>query len=66
MNEVSTDEEQVVPNTCEKLRKSQSVTEGCKCGKCGVMETDIECLSCSEVKTLGCFQLPDMRYDDIC
>ena len=29
-----------------------------------VMHTNVEYLSCSEVESLGYFQLSDMRYDD--
>ena len=39
------DEEQDIPNTREKSRKSQSVTEWRRCGKFGVMDTNAECLS---------------------
>ena len=28
------------------------------------MDTNVDCLSCSEVAGLGCFQLSDVRYDD--
>ena len=28
------------------------------------MDTNVECLSCGEIKAFGCFQLLDMRYDD--
>ena len=33
VNEVCFDEEQDIPNTREKLRKRQSITEWCRCGK---------------------------------
>ena len=33
-------------------------------GKCGVMDTNVECLICDEVEALGYFQIMDMRYDD--
>ena len=33
-------------------------------GNKGVMDTNIECLSCSKVEDLGYFQLSDMRYHD--
>ena len=39
VNKVCFDEEHDIPNTNEKLRKSQSVTEWCRYGKCGVMDT---------------------------
>ena len=62
VTKVCFDEKQDIPNTRENLRKSQ--TEWCRCGKCGVMDTNIECLSCSKVETFGYFQLSDMRYND--
>ena len=55
VNEVYFDEEQHIPNTRERW---------CRCGKCGVMDTDAECLSCAEVEALGYLQLSEMRYDD--
>ena len=64
VNEVYFEEEQDIPNTREKSRKSQSVTERCRCGKWGVMHTNVEYLSCGEVEALGYFQLLHMRYDD--
>ena len=33
VNEKCFEEEQDIPNTSEKSRKSQSVTEWCRCGK---------------------------------
>ena len=39
-------------------------SEWCRCGKWGVMHTNVEYLRCGEVETLGHFQLSDMRYDD--
>ena len=63
-NKVCLDEEQSIPNTWKKLRKSQSVTGSYRCGKCAVMSTNVECLSCGEVEDLGYFQLSYMRYDD--
>ena len=39
VNEVCFDKEQDIPNTREKSRKSQTVTESCRCGKCGVSRT---------------------------
>ena len=53
VNKVCFDEEQDIPNTREKSRKSQSVTEWCRCGKYGVMDTNVECLSCDEIQALG-------------
>ena len=65
VNKVCFNEEQDIPNTRKKSRKSQSVTEWCRCGECGVMDTNVECLSCGGVEALGYFQLSDMRYDDM-
>ena len=45
VNEVCFDKEQDIRNTREKSRKSQTVTEWCRCGKCGVMDTNVECMS---------------------
>ena len=45
VNEVCFDKEQDIPNTRKKSRKSQTVTESCRCGKCGVMDTTVEYLS---------------------
>ena len=64
VNKICIDEEQDIPNTREKSRKSQSVTEWCRRGKCGVMDTYVKCLSCCKVETLGYFQLSDMRHHD--
>ena len=64
VNEVCFEGEQDIPDTCKKLRKSKNVTEWCRCGKWGVMHTNVEYLSCGEVEALGYFQLSDMRYDD--
>ena len=64
VNEVCFEEEQDIPNMREKSRKSQSVTECCRCGKWGVVHTNVEYLSSDKVEALGYFQLLDMRYDD--
>ena len=64
INEVRFEEEQNTHTTCEKSRKSQSVTEWCRCMKWDVMLTNVEYLSWGEVEVLGYFQLSDMRYDD--
>ena len=64
VNEVSFDEEQDIPNTHVKSRKCQSVSEWCRCGKFGIMDTNVECLSCGEVEAFGYSQLLNMRYDD--
>ena len=42
-------------------KKLWSVTEKYRCGKCGVMEANVEYLIYSEVEALGYFQLSDMR-----
>ena len=64
INEVCFEEEQDIPNTREKSRKSQSVTECYRCGKRVVIHTDVKNLSSGDVEALGDFQLSDMRYDD--
>ena len=64
VNEVCFEEEQGISNTREKSIKSQSVTEWCRCGKWGVMYTNVEYLSCGKVEALGYFQLLDTRYAD--
>ena len=46
-------EEQDILNTREKLRKSRTATECCRCGK-----------SWGEVKALPYLQLSVIRYDD--
>ena len=61
VNEICCDVEQDMP---EKLRKIQKVNEWCRCGKCGVMDTNVVCLSCGKVEALEYFQLLDIRYDD--
>ena len=61
LNKVCFGEEQDIPNTREKSRKSQSVTE---CGKWHVMHTNVKYLSCCEVEAFEYFQLSDMRYND--
>ena len=52
VNEVCFEEEQDIPNTRKKTRKSQSVTEWCRCGKWGVMYTNVEYLRCGKVEAL--------------
>ena len=52
VNEVCFEEEQEIPITHEKSRKSQSFTEWCRCGKGGVVHTNAEYLSCGEVEAL--------------
>ena len=64
VNKVSFDEKQGIPNTRKKSRKSENVTEWCRCRKCGVIDANVECFSCGEVESLGHFQLSDMRYCD--
>ena len=56
VNDVCFEEEQDIPNTRKKSRKSQSVAEWCRCRKWGVMHTNFEYLSCSKVEALGYFQ----------
>ena len=56
---------QDIPNTREKSRKSQSVTEWCRMREIRSKAlTNVEYLSCGEVETLGYFQLSDMKYDN--
>ena len=43
VNRVCFEEEQDTPNTPEKSRKGQSITEWCKCGKWGAMHANVEC-----------------------
>ena len=64
INEVCFEEEQDIPDTREKSRKSQSVTEWYRCGKWDIMHTNFEYLSCGEVEASEYFQLSDMRFDD--
>ena len=45
VKEVCFNEEQDIPNTREKSRKSQRLIGWCRCGKCGVKDTNVECLS---------------------
>ena len=52
VNKVCFDEEQDIPNTSEKPRETQNVTEWCRSRKCGLMDTNLECLSCGEVEAL--------------
>ena len=55
VNKVCFAEEQDIPNTREKSRKCQRVSERGRCGNCGVMDTKVECLCCGEVEALGYF-----------
>ena len=64
VHEVCFEEDQDVRNTFEKSRKSQSIVECCRCGKWGVMHTNIELLICGELETFGYFQLSDTIYGD--
>ena len=41
VNENVFEQEQGIPNTCEKSRKIQSFTEWCRCGKWGVIDTKV-------------------------
>ena len=63
VNEVCFEEKQNIPNTREKSRKSQNVTEWCRCGKRGVMHTYVKHFY-SDVEALGYFQWSDMWYND--
>ena len=48
----------------EKSRKSQGVTEWCRCEKYEVMDTNLECLSFGGMEALGYILLSDMRPVD--
>ena len=48
-------EEHDFANKHEKSRKNQTISEWCKCGKCGVMDTNVECLNCHKVEDLKYF-----------
>ena len=61
VNEVCFDKEEYIPNTREKKRKSQSVTWPCRCGKCGIMDTNVKSFSFCNVEALEYFQVLDMR-----
>ena len=41
-----------IPNTREKSRKSQSITEWCRYRKYGARDANVECLSCGEFEAL--------------
>ena len=43
VNEVCFDEVEDISNTFEKSRKTQSVTEWCRCGECGIMDWNVKC-----------------------
>ena len=64
INKVCFDEEQYIHNTGEKSRKSQRVTEWCRCKKCGGMGTNVKCLSCGEIEAFEYFELSNMRCDN--
>ena len=51
-NKICFDEKQDIPNTRGKSGKIQSVTKWCRCGKYGVMDTNVEYLSCGIVEAL--------------
>ena len=60
LNEICFEEVQNILNTREKSRKSQSVNEWCRCGKWGIMHTNVVL----KFMLWRYFQLLDMRYDD--
>ena len=62
VKKVCFDEKKDISNTGEKLRKCQSVTEWCRCGECGVMDTWVLELRWSWV--FGYVWLLDMTYND--
>ena len=48
----------------ETSRRSKRVNEWCRCGKCGVMHINVECLNYHDSEALRYFQLFNMRYND--
>ena len=64
VNEFCFDEKHSLSNPGEKSRKSQNVTEWCRCEKSEVTNTNVECLSRRNVEDLGYFQLSNMRYNN--
>ena len=53
VNKVCFEEEQDIPNTREKSRKSRSITEWCRCRKSDVMHANVEYFSCGEVQVFN-------------
>ena len=49
-------EEQDIPNMREKSRKSQIITEWCRCQKRGVMHKNVEYFNCGKVEASEYFQ----------
>ena len=64
VDKVCFEKEQNIPNTCQKSRNVQIVTEWCRCGKLGVLHANVEYLSCKKIEALRYFQLSEMRYND--
>ena len=60
VNKICFEEEHDIPNTPEKSRKSQSITEWC----IYMWEMRHKYMNCSEVEALGYFQSSDIRYND--
>ena len=60
VKEACLEEEQDILNS-RRSRKSQSVTEWCRCGKSGAMHTNNEYLSCGKVEALEYFQVLHKR-----
>ena len=54
-----------ISNTHEKSTKDKSVTEWDRCGKCGTMDKNVECLCCHKVEAVEYFKLLGMRYGDV-
>ena len=52
MNEVRVDEEPTSLIRMKNQQKNQSVTELYKCGKCGAIDKNAECLCCGKVETV--------------
>ena len=53
------------PSAHEKSTKNQSVAEWYRCGKCGAMDKNVECLHFHEVEAVEYFVSLDMKYDDM-
>ena len=49
----------------EESTKNQSVTEWYRCGECGAVGKNVECLRCEKVEDVGYFELLGMKYGDM-
>ena len=48
-----------------KNKKTHSVTEWYRCGKCGAMDKNVEYLCCGEAEAMEYLELLGMRYGDM-